>query len=173
MQAFQPSNKQTKLEHTRAMADMSETRPDATEGTYNSGSIPKNGPQGEVYGNAGPARDSAIPQPPLPQHWEELTSSDGSPYYANHAARTTTRGRPGEDDTNMREGLPAAWQELVDTDGRTYYANHDSRTITFDRPAGLTGELPEGWEVLRTPQGVAYFVDHNTHTATWDDPRSA
>jgi hypothetical protein len=131
----------------------------------------------EASGIASGAGGSANPQAPLPPHWEELVSGDGSKYYTNHAARTTRWRRPeaetGGDGANAQAGLPAAWQALVDSEGRTYYANHASRTTTFDRPAGPTGELPAGWEMLRTPQGVAYFVDHNTHTVTWDDPRSA
>jgi hypothetical protein len=159
------------------MAGMSQTRPDATRETDSSEPTSTNVSQEEANDNAGPARDMTTTQAPLPQHWEELKSSDGSTFYANHATRTTAWRRPavevGEDDAKTQAGLPAAWQELVDSDGKTYYANHESRTTTFDRPKSLTGELPAGWELLRTPQGVAYFADHNTHTVTWDDPRSA
>jgi E3 ubiquitin-protein ligase NEDD4 len=146
------------------MADMPQTRSEEAQST-------------ETDGNAGSVGYHAEQQAPLSSRCEELTNSDGSTFYANHATRTTTWRRPevetDEDDANMREGLPAAWQALVDSDGKTYYANHESRTTTFDRPEDITGELPAGWEMLRTPQGVAYFADHNTHTATWDDPRSA
>ena len=145
------------------MADMSQTRPesDGTQGN-DSSLISTNGPQ---------------EQAPLPPQWEQLATSDGITFYANHATRSTAWRRPevnaDEDGANAQAGLPAAWQELADGDGRTYFANHESRTTTFDRPEGRTGELPAGWEMLRTPQGVAYFADHNTRTATWVDPRGA
>jgi E3 ubiquitin-protein ligase NEDD4 len=159
------------------MADRSQMPPNATQGTDSSGlTASTDGPQ-EAHGNADPVRDSANPQAPLSPHWEELVSSNGTTYYANHATRSTTWRRPGAeeggDGANMQASLPAGWQAMVDSEGRTYYANHQSRITTFDRPDGPTGELPAGWEVLRTPQGIAYFADHNTHTATWDDPRSA
>jgi len=144
---------------------MSQTRPEsnATQGNDSSELISINGLQDQA---------------PLPPQWEQLTTSDGNTFYANHATRSTVWRRPeveaGGDRVDTRQaGLPAAWQSLVDSDGRTYYANHESRTTTFDRPQGLAGELPVGWEMLRTPQGVAYFADHNTRTSTWDDPRSA
>jgi hypothetical protein len=142
------------------MSDMSQTRPEsnATRGNDSSELISTDGLQ---------------EQTPLPPRWEQLATSDGRTFYANHASRSTAWRRPDEAGANTHAGLPAAWQALVDSDGRTYYANHESRTTTFDRPEGLAGELPAGWEMLRTPEGVAYFADHNTHTATWDDPRSA
>lgn len=159
------------------MADRLERASEATQGTINSEPTPENGSQEEASGNAGPARDSATPRAPLPQYWEELTSSDGKTFYANHAARTTTWRRPGGDlggdGANIQTGLPPAWQALVDIDGRTYYANHESRTTTFERPKGPAGELPAGWEMLYTPEGIAYFANHNVHITTWGDPRSA
>jgi E3 ubiquitin-protein ligase NEDD4 len=160
------------------MANKPQPPPKTTQDTHSSGlTTSANDPQ-EAYGNADPVRDSANPLAPLSPHWEELVSSDGTTYYANHATRSTTWTRPGAeeegvDGANIKASLPAGWQAMADSEGRTYYANHESRTTTFDRPEGPTGELPAGWEMLRTPQGVAYFADHNTHTATWHDPRSA
>ena len=129
------------------------------------------------------SRGSTNLQAPLPPAWEELVTSDGRTYYANHVSRTTTYQRPGaqtgEDvggtrgPGNTQEELPPAWQQLVDSEGRTYYSDHNSRTTTFQRPeGGRTGELPVGWEIVRNEEGVAYFVDHNTRTTTFDDPRS-
>lgn len=125
-----------------------------------------------------PTQGSRNQQMPLPRHWERLTASDGRPYYANHATRSTAWQIPvadinPRDAADSQTGLPAAWQALVDDRGRTYYANHQSHTTTFDRPEGIsTGELPAGWEILRTLQGVGYFADHNTRTVTWEDPRN-
>jgi E3 ubiquitin-protein ligase NEDD4 len=159
------------------MADKLPTPLVATQGTDSSVLTTSTEGLQEAHGNADPVRDSANPLTLLSPNWEELVSSDGTTYYANHATRSTTWTRPGAeeggDGANIEASLPAGWQSMVDSEGRTYYANHESRTTTFDRPEGPTGELPAGWEVLRTPQGVAYFADHNTHTATWHDPRSA
>jgi hypothetical protein len=159
------------------MANNFQIAPNANQRRDSSELISTDGQQ-QAHTNAIPIRDSANPvQAPLSFHSEELMSSDGRTYYANHTTRTTAWRRPssetGGDYANNQAGLPAAWEALVESDGRTYYANHESRTTTFDRPEGPTGELPAGWEMLRTPPGVAYLADHNTHTATWEDPRSA
>lgn len=154
---------------------MSHTRPESDE-THTNRSASTRDSQ-EANRNADLRRGIAESQASSSPQWEELTTSDGSTFYANHATRTTAWQNPeltsGESGTSNQASLPVAWQELVDGDGRTYYANHESKTTTFDRPEGLTGELPAGWEILRTPQGVAYFADHNTRTTTWEDPRSA
>lgn len=129
----------------------------------------------QVDDNPSSTTSSTSLQAPLPPHWEEIVSSDGRTYYANHANRSTSWLRPDAEmegyGSNTQEGLPPAWQELVDGDGRTYYANHESRTSTLDRPEGLVGELPAGWELLRNAEGVAYFADHNTRTTAWSAPR--
>jgi hypothetical protein len=160
--------------YSKAMANNFQIAPDATQRRYSSELILTDDQQ-RAYTNASPIRDASNRQAPLSFHGEELVSSDGRMYYANHTTRTTAWRRPsseiGGDYANNQAGLPAAWEALVESDGRTYYANHESRTTTFDRPEGPTGELPAGWEMLRTPPGVAYLADHNTHTATWEDPR--
>jgi hypothetical protein len=157
------------------MADMSLTNPDEAGDTNSAGLASRHGTQ-ETDHNASSMGDGARTQAPLSLRWEELMSSDGRMYYADHATRTTSWRRAdsgiAEDAPNTQAGLPPAWRALVDNDGRTYYAHHASKTTSFDRPEGRTdGDLQAGWEMLRNPQGVAYFAGHNTRIVTWSGPR--
>jgi hypothetical protein len=129
------------------MADMSETRPDATEGTYNSGSIPKNGPQGEVYGNAGPARDSAVPQPPLPQHWEELMAAHITP-------TMLPEPRHGEDPAKMIRTC----EKVCLQHGKNWWIPTAGRTmqITTRGPPPSTGR--QAWRASYPRDGRCYVL---------------
>jgi E3 ubiquitin-protein ligase NEDD4 len=86
---------------------------------------------------------------PLPQGWEERSTSDGRPYFVDHNNRTTTWNDPRLAVPNV---VPAV-------------SNSNTQT------ALSLGALPSGWEMRMTSSGRIYFVDHNTRTTSWDDPR--
>ena len=127
-----------------------------------------------------PPRQSmpAHPQPDsdLPTNWERRFTSEGRPYYVDHATRTTTWVHP------RRQGaLPARPQPPPAPSPTT------TTTTSMNAPPIVTPPstsptttttadaipLPQGWEERQTPDGRPYFVDHNSRTTTWLDPRIA
>ena len=127
-----------------------------------------------------PPRQSmpALPQPEsdLPTNWERRFTSEGRPYYVDHATRTTTWVHP------RRQGaLPARPQPPPapsPTTTTTTSLNAPVVTPTSTSPTTTTPPsdaipLPQGWEERQTPDGRPYFVDHNSRTTTWLDPRLA
>ena len=124
-----------------------------------------------------PPRQSmpAIPQPDsdLPTNWERRFTSEGRPYYVDHATRTTTWVHP------RRQGaLPARPQPPPAPSPTTTptLPNTTATTPISTSPTTTTPDaipLPQGWEERQTPDGRPYFVDHNSRTTTWLDPRIA
>ena len=118
-----------------------------------------------------PPRQSMPAQPDsdIPPNWERRFTSEGRPYYVDHATRTTTWVHP-----RRQNALPARPHPPPTPSPPT---NLTIPTPTSTSPTTTTTSdpipLPQGWEERQTPDGRPYFVDHTIRTTTWLDPRLA
>ena len=109
----------------------------------------------------------ALPQPDdLPTNWERRFTSEGRPYYVDHATRTTTWVHP-----RRQNPLPVRPQPPPAPPPTTTAAT-TAPTSPTTTPSDAV-PLPQGWEERQTADGRPYFVDHNSRTTTWLDPRIA
>ena len=150
-----------------------------TDPVLPSSALPFRSPSTHSLPLPNPPRQSmpAHPQPEsdLPTNWERRFTSEGRPYYVDHATRTTTWVHP------RRQGaLPARPQpppaHSPTTTTTPPSINTPAVTPTSSSPSSTTSDaipLPQGWEERQTPDGRPYFVDHNSRTTTWLDPRLA
>ena len=123
------------------------------------------------------------PDSDLPTNWERRFTSEGRPYYVDHATRTTTWVHPRRQNALPARPQPTpappppATTTTTNTNTNTTILNSTSATTTSTSSSTTTTSdtvpLPEGWEERQTPDGRAYFVDHNSRTTTWVDPRLA
>ena len=150
-----------------------ENEPSPPNPTRHSAALPFRSPSTHSLPLPNPPRPSmpAVPQPDsdLPTNWERRFTSEGRPYYVDHATRTTTWVHP-----RRQNALPARPQPTPAPSPTTTTAS--STTILPPATATATSDavpLPEGWEERQTPDGRPYFVDHNSRTTTWVDPRIA
>ena len=149
-------------------------------------------PEYVIVGIAGKVAPNGKPAPAdqkcfLPDRWEEVQTSDGTPYFLDHETKTSTwakpdgnlssEAHPSRPGTSGKEALPPGWEvKVVAQSNRTYYVDHNTRTTTWVRPVPDNEEtfrpLPMGWERRTTEDSRArlYFVNHNNKTTSWYHP---
>eukprot|EP00128_Syssomonas_multiformis_P002963 Colp12_sorted_trinity150504_noHs@10483 len=84
---------------------------------------------------------------PLPEGWEMAISSNGCPFYVNHAREITT------------------W-----LDPRTMRPAPGTQQVGFPELEPDEADLPPGYEKGYTREGIPYYINHNNQTTSWDPP---
>merc|ERR1719259_1573844 len=97
---------------------------------------------------------------PLPDGWEQATTTEGQVYYLNHNTQTTTWEDPRKKTpaSPAPKAAPSALQP-------------PAVSTAAPRPPPSSLPLPDGWEQALTPAGDTYFINHKDKTTSWVDPR--
>ena len=112
-------------------------------------------------------------EPDLPQNWERRFTSEGRPYYVDHATRITTWIHPRRQNALPARPQPAPIPSPTTTTTTPPNTSIPPASTSPTTPGSDAIPLPQGWEERQTPDGRPYFVDHNSRTTTWLDPRLA